>query len=685
MGRSPSHSVPFWERHLYSSENILRIFFVTCLLLTSCSGMNNPGEASPNATQTPLSPPTTASATPALPSTATANPAFSPTPDLRLPPERWQEWDIVPAISARAREIYLRGLAMGNNPRAFSKIGDCQNIPEAFLGIYDLPGRYYFSPGYEYLQESVDYYAGSFNREGESVRGGFNASSVLLPLWANTEVCQPGENPMECENRIHNPSVVIISLEVWFAGRTEDRYEQYMRQIIEYNIAQGTLPILSTKADNVEGNHFINYVSAKLAYEYDLPLWNFWRAVQPLPNHGLDPTDEGGFHLSVDGWNMRSFTALQVLDAVMREAEGLPIETAAGNASVTPTGAPAVSFTPGPVGELPHAEIESSSNPVFPSSSILLGISTRNNDSFTSDGIFQGSLNGRDWRALLEPGLSLLDYSEFGILAAQDANLYLLKNDQRALLTSQLHPESPHPAVWLADGRIAVILRSAEMDQVGILSPGGGDAFILPDAPHPPLELHPSRDPSHVYWSAGVCVNSICETQGIYVSDLDGGNLRALPYEGKPAFAADGKMAFMSHDANRKNQLTIVNDGRVHTFPVPGNRLVDMSWSPDGSTLAVSTSLVSNYSGRVLESRLFFITPPATLDAVFYIRDEAAEQHVWSPDGKSILFVHRRIENGRYRLNFVLLDAVTQIEYPASGFRLVGEEYLRLQPIFWVE
>ncbi len=55
------------------------------------------------------------------------------------------------------------------------------------------------------LQETVDHFAGSFNREGESVRGGFNTASVLLPFWANAEVCQPGESPMACENRIHHP------------------------------------------------------------------------------------------------------------------------------------------------------------------------------------------------------------------------------------------------------------------------------------------------------------------------------------------------------------------------------------------------------------------------------------------------------------------------------------------------
>jgi hypothetical protein len=54
-------------------------------------------------------------------------------------------------------------------------------------------------------------------------------------------------------------------------------------------------------------------------------LWNFWLAVQPLPDHGLW---KDGFHLTVGNndfsdplamryaWPIRNLTALQALDAV---------------------------------------------------------------------------------------------------------------------------------------------------------------------------------------------------------------------------------------------------------------------------------------------------------------------------------------------------------------------------------
>ena len=111
-----------------------------------------------------------------------------------------------------------------------------------------------------------------------------------------------------------------------------------MRQILDQIIAHKALPILATKADNLEGDFSINATLARLAYEYDIPLWNFWKAVQPLPGGGLS---EDGFHLSHDslhpddplfyqrlsepkaweyGWTVRNVTALQAIDAVWRQA-----------------------------------------------------------------------------------------------------------------------------------------------------------------------------------------------------------------------------------------------------------------------------------------------------------------------------------------------------------------------------
>jgi len=120
--------------------------------------------------------------------------------------------------------------------------------------------------------------------------------------------------------------------ESWGNNSKVENYEKYMRQIIETVIEDGAVPILATKADNKEGGHQINQAIARLAYEYDIPLWNFWSAVQPLPNQGLL---EDGFHLThganfyddpknlKQAWPVRNLTALQVIDAVRRQLNQL--------------------------------------------------------------------------------------------------------------------------------------------------------------------------------------------------------------------------------------------------------------------------------------------------------------------------------------------------------------------------
>jgi len=101
-----------------------------------------------------------------------------------------------------------------------------------------------------------------------------------------------------------------------------------MRSILEILISKNILPILSTKGDNLEGDHRINRTIACLAQEYQLPLWNFWSAIQPLSNHGLQSDLE---HLTYSGtndfgdpaamesaWTVRNLTALQTLEQVWK-------------------------------------------------------------------------------------------------------------------------------------------------------------------------------------------------------------------------------------------------------------------------------------------------------------------------------------------------------------------------------
>src|SRR5512145_1169364 len=261
-----------------------------------------------------------------LPVTGTALPAATPRPPLEK--DAWKAMPAIPTgISAAMRDVYQRGLALGNDPTHFSIIGDCQNVSSYFLAVFEKPGEFSLGTEYAYLQPTIDYFHGSYSRQSLAVKGGFNAAAVLSPLRADPKSCNPNESPLDCELRIWKPSIVFVSMETWWSEKPEEEYDKYMRRVVERILETGTVPIIATKADNLEGEHAINATIAQIAYDYEIPLWNFWAAVQPLPNHGLSSDN---FHLTFarnffddpvrmkSAWPWRNLTALQTLDVVHR-------------------------------------------------------------------------------------------------------------------------------------------------------------------------------------------------------------------------------------------------------------------------------------------------------------------------------------------------------------------------------
>ena len=232
-----------------------------------------------------------------------------------LSPERWMEWPVVPVVSDRAKEIYRSGLAGGNNPRAFSVVGDCQSEPHLFMGMYET-GQNQFPSESQNLQEVVTYFSGSFSRWGPAVIDGGTPATVLARSWSTQKGCENGEIPLVCELRIQRPVIVFVNLGTHWTDRNPD----YLRQIVQIILDHGAVPILATKADNLEGNFANNLEMARISKEFDVPLWNFWAVVQDLPHSGLDPIRQGGYmYLTEEGLARRRISALQVLDAVWRE------------------------------------------------------------------------------------------------------------------------------------------------------------------------------------------------------------------------------------------------------------------------------------------------------------------------------------------------------------------------------
>lgn len=251
---------------------------------------------------------------------------------------------VIPSISGTARQIYLRGQQLGNNAGVFAKVGDSITASNLFLNPIGNGGARLNE--YAYLQPVIDFFSQtpardhfSFANTSLAARGGWTSFDVLDPQRAVPGICNYGESPLVCEYRTNHPSVALIMLGTndlnWVNGTD---FRNNMERIVQTSIDMGVIPVLSTIPDQplsyAAGRVAeFNGIIMDIAAQHDIPLWNYWLALQGLPNQGLsgdsvhpsyDPStaetgifDANGLRY---GYNVRNLTALMVLDAVWRGA-----------------------------------------------------------------------------------------------------------------------------------------------------------------------------------------------------------------------------------------------------------------------------------------------------------------------------------------------------------------------------
>ncbi len=252
------------------------------------------------------------------------------------------DYPYITGITEHAREIFLTGQQLGSRANVFSKVGDSITVNENFLIPFGI-GNYNLGE-YAYLQAVIDYFSVATARTGNSFANislsadpGWSSWTAINGYAADESICLPGEMPIACELRMVKPSVALIMLGTNDVPDTDNvtpsAYERQMRKVIETTINMGVIPVISTLPEFHRPSGYraalFNEAVVKLADEYDIPLWNYWAALQNLPNDGLS---SDGVHPSVAstsatdfspeglkyGMNMRNLTALQALDAVWR-------------------------------------------------------------------------------------------------------------------------------------------------------------------------------------------------------------------------------------------------------------------------------------------------------------------------------------------------------------------------------
>jgi len=263
------------------------------------------------ATRGPNQTPTVIAATGAI-ATATAN----------VGPPLITASGVVPVITSAHKQIYRNSVAAGKDLRMFAVVGDCNSQPSVYVRRV-ATGEFNLAAQPARLRETAGLFSQSFSRISLAAGGGFTAAALNDPVWADGALCGTSQTPFECEVWVSRASVVFIQIGTGDQYAWRD-FERNLRPLIQHALSKSVLPVLLTKADDLESRdggappHYINDVVRRLSREYGVPLIDFWLATRALPNSGLLDEGDLDFHLSPAGMDLHIRLTLEVLDAIRR-------------------------------------------------------------------------------------------------------------------------------------------------------------------------------------------------------------------------------------------------------------------------------------------------------------------------------------------------------------------------------
>ncbi len=145
-----------------------------------------------------------------------------------------------------------------------------------------------------------------------------------------------GKTPVGCEMAVVRPAVALIMIGTNDLSDGDVRaFRSNLTRIVSIVESYGVIPVVSTipyRRDSPElQDRAIAYNDAiiRVALTYNVPLWNYWLAVEPLPGNGVSvdgvhpsvPPDQNtaifdNMHLQF-GFTMRNLTAMQVLNSLL--------------------------------------------------------------------------------------------------------------------------------------------------------------------------------------------------------------------------------------------------------------------------------------------------------------------------------------------------------------------------------
>jgi hypothetical protein len=198
---------------------------------------------------------------------------------------------VTPPVDPAMDAVLARGRELGRQANTVSKVGDSIIANPAYLEPMATPGVD-LGP-YRFLGTALRFFGPQMGAS-QAARLGLGSALVWDPFWSSPASCLPNEGPLDCEYRVRNPAVALVSFSMNdIKLLSVDDYRAAMTRIVEATLEQGVIPVLTTFASHPESPTYrqslaYNAALIELAETYRVPIINLWLASQALPDYGLE-------------------------------------------------------------------------------------------------------------------------------------------------------------------------------------------------------------------------------------------------------------------------------------------------------------------------------------------------------------------------------------------------------------
>lgn len=111
---------------------------------------------------------------------------------------------------------------------------------------------------YHYLEDTVNYYSELTALASTAAKIGMATYTVFDPMWADAELCNSGELPLECDYRRKTPSIAFIMFgpnDV--LHNNPEEYAENLRAILDFTLERGIIPVLLTFSYSPDNEYWL--------------------------------------------------------------------------------------------------------------------------------------------------------------------------------------------------------------------------------------------------------------------------------------------------------------------------------------------------------------------------------------------------------------------------------------------